>query len=74
MSDRGNGALPRSLETARQFDGQRRLIMMPWAYWWHRYVLRHQMAGPQELGQVDIWHDEVCGRPFHMVARLPDVS
>jgi hypothetical protein len=46
-------------------------IMMPWAYWWHRYVLRHQMAGPQEAGQVDIWHDEVCGRPFHMLARLP---
>jgi hypothetical protein len=47
-------------------------IMVPWAYWWHRYVLGHQMAGPQEAGQVDIWHDEVCGRPFHMLARLPD--
>lgn len=45
--------------------------MVPWAYWWHRYVLRHPMAGPQEAGQVDIWHDEVCGRPFNMLARLP---
>ena len=45
--------------------------MVPWGYWWHRYVLRHPMAGPQEAGQVDIWHDEVCGRPFNMLARLP---
>jgi hypothetical protein len=73
MSEWGHHrALPKNAESGHRVDRNRRPIMVPWVYWWHRFVLRHPMAGPQELGQVDIWHDEVCGRPFHMLARMPD--